>query len=461
MILAVVMLASALMVIDMMVVSVALPQIGSDLPGATLTGLQWIMVGYSLAFGALIQPAASLSDRLGSKRMFLAGMAFFTLASFACGLAPTMLALNGFRIVKGAAAAIMFANVMPLLAKTFVGQRRTMAIAMWAAVLGVCSTIAPVLGGVLVNYAGWRWMFFINVPLGIAALVVGFVSMSNDKMAIHHHRFDWLGALLLVVALVGVNLVLTWIQTDRLHPLVVIVGAAALVFLAVFVWRQLRVPVPVLDLGLLRDRTFLGVALLALLNRICIGGSVMYMMLYLQSGHHFTPLATGLLLVPLGIFALIGSIVAGKAQAIVPPRRVLSIGFWLLAASAALIAVQVVALQNPWWLLPAMGLWGFANSLANTPMMNVATNSVPLERVGMATGLVNSFYPIGVSLGTVMMGIIFTGLVDGAKPSLESMGMALGLIYGAVAVLSGAGAVIASTLISRHVGFPPDAEMAS
>lgn len=456
-ILTVVVLASTLMAIDMLIVTVALPQIGNDLPGATLGSLQWVVVGYAVAFGALIQPAGSLNDRIGTKRMFIGGMALFTTASLACGLAPTGAALVTFRLIKGAAAATMFAAVMPILARTFDEQRRAMAIAIWSAAVGLTSIASPTLGGLLVDAAGWRSMFLINVPLGVVSVLISLrVLPSDHEREPPPGRYDWPGAVLLAGSLGALNYGLTLAQDDGwTAPRVLAWLAGAAAAGALLVARALRIPRPVLDIRLLGQRTFLGVSLLAILNRVGTSGATVYIMLYLQSGHGLTPAQTGLLILPLGVCALVGSIVAGALQSRIAPRTVLAIGFALLAASAVVIAWQAAEVLNPWWFIPSTMVWGFGNSLANTPLMNVATNAAPQDQVGMATGLINSFYPIGASLGTVLLGAIYTAEVNGAPAAagpgslLAAMGDALGLIYLAVAGACVVSVVIAWGLLDR------------
>ncbi|WP_051208317.1 DHA2 family efflux MFS transporter permease subunit [Propionicicella superfundia] len=455
-ILTVVVLASTLMSIDMLIVTVALPQIGTDLPGATLSSLQWVVVGYAVAFGALIQPAGSLNDRIGTKRMFIGGMALFTAASLACGLAPSGGMLVAFRLVKGAAAATMFASVMPILARTFDERRRAMAIAIWSAAVGLTSIASPSLGGLLVDAAGWRSMFLINVPLGIVSVVISLRVLPSDRERTPvPGRFDWVGAVLLAGSLGALNYGLTLAQDDGwTGPRVLAWLAGAVVAGTLLVARALRIAHPVLDVRLLSQRTFLGVSLLAVLNRVGTSGATVYIMLYLQSGHGLTPTQTGLLILPLGVCALIGSIVAGALQSRLAPRTVLAVGFALLGASAAVIAWQASTLVDPWWFIPSTMVWGFGNSLANTPLMSVATSAVAVDRVGMATGLINSFYPIGASLGTVLLGAIYTAGVGGAATAgpealLAAMGGALGLIYLVVAGACAVSVVIALGLVGR------------
>ncbi len=388
--------ASALMAIDITIVTVALPQIGDDLPGASLEGLQWVVVGYTFAFGALIQPAGSLSNRIGARRMFRAGMTAFTLASLACTLAPTMTALIVFRIFKGAAAAVMFANAMPVLAKTFTGARRAMAIAVWSAVVGTAGVAAPVLGGLLIDLGGWRWMFGINLPLGVLAVVIpARVLPADAPPATGRRRFDWPGNVLLVAALVALNYGLTLAQERGLGDasVLALLGSAVILGAGFALW-QTRAREALLDLRLLADRSFAGVTLLALLNRIGTAGATEYFVLYLQDGHGLTPTQTGLLLLPLGVASLAGAIWAGKLQARISPKYVLAAGFALLAAAALVVAWQSEQAHNPWTLIPAITVWGLgSNALANTPLMNVATSVAPIQKVGMATGLLNQLLP--------------------------------------------------------------------
>ena len=448
-----VVLASSLMVIDMMIVAIGLPIIGQDLSDSTLSRMQWIIVAYALAFGSLIQPSGALSDRLGSKRMFMVGIIAFTLASLACGLAPTMLTLIFFRVLQGIAASIMFANAMPLLAHCFDGERRTMAIAIWSGVVGIAAVFAPVLGGLLIDLFTWRSMFLINLPLGILTAIVAMRYLPADHERDKDTRpFDFIGAVLFAGALLALNYGITRAQEDGwTHHIVLSLLAASALLLAFFTARELRCSNPVLDLRLFTRRSFLGISLIAMLNRFITSGAMVYFMLYLQQGHGYSPLHTGLLLLPLGVASLVGSIWSGNLQTKSNVNNILAIGGILLSVAFALFCWQLLNLLNPLWLLPATLVWGIGNAMVNTPLMNVATNSVPINKVGMATGLLNSFFPIGASLGTVTLGTIFTGVLSEPHPSvLAALGEATGMIYIAVCLIALLGAVVAWTLVRNE-----------
>ncbi|MCX7537724.1 MFS transporter [Corynebacterium sp. P5875] len=445
-----VVLASSLMVADMMIVAIGLPAIAEDLTDATLSRMQWIVVAYSLAFGALIQPAGALSDRLGSRRMFMVGIIAFTAASVACGVAPSMAVLIGFRTAQGIAASVMFANAMPLLARCFDGERRTMAIAIWSGAVGIAAVLSPVIGGLLVDAFSWRSMFLINLPLGVLTVLVAvrYLPVDHDRER-DPNPFDLIGSGLLAAALLALNYGVTRAQEDGwTHDTVVALLGSSVVLLALFALRELRCAAPVLDLRLLTHRTFLGISLTAVINRFITGGAVVYFMLYLQQGHGYSPLQTGFLLFPLGASAMVGSIAAGKLQGRYPAGDLLAVGGVLLAVASVLFVWQITALHDPPWLIPGTIIWGAGNALVNTPLMNVATRSVPIGRVGMATGLLNSFFPIGASVGTVVLGTVFTGVLAGPHTSvLAALGAATGRIYIFVCVMALVGAVVAWVLV--------------
>ncbi|MCX7445745.1 MFS transporter [Corynebacterium sp. P7003] len=445
-----VVLASSLMVADMMIVAVGLPAVAEDLADVSLSRMQWIIVAYSLAFGALIQPAGALSDRLGGRRMFMVGISAFTVASVACGLAPSMVTLIAFRAVQGVAASVMFANAMPLIARCFDAERRTMAIAIWSGAVGIAAVLSPVVGGLLVDAFSWRSMFLINLPLGVLTIVVAARYLPLDQDRERDPRpFDLPGAALFACALLALNYGVTRAQEDGwLHRTVLLLLGSAVLLLVLFTIRELRCEAPVLDLRLLTRRSFLGISLTAVINRFITGGSMVYFMLYLQQGHGYSPLRTGLLLFPLGFASMAGAIVAGKLQARFSAGGVLGGGGILLAGSSLVFMWQIGDLHDPLWLIPASMVWGVGNSLVNTPLMNVATNAVPIDRVGMATGLLNSFFPIGASVGTVVLGTVFTGVLSGAHATpLAALGAATGALYAIVAGLALVGALLAWLMI--------------
>jgi EmrB/QacA subfamily drug resistance transporter len=450
-------ITTAMMTVDLTIVTVALPEISSDLPGSGITGLQWVVISYTVTFGALLQVAGSLTDSLGLRRMFLYGIIGFTLASLACGLAPNLLFLNISRGLQGVAAAIMFANIIPLIARNFDDDLRARAIGVWSAVIGVASVIAPVFGGFLVDIAGWRSLFLINLPIGILAFVL--IAKVVQPGETRDPRFSWSnfdlsGATIIVVALVALNLALAYAQGSGgwSSPATLIAFAISVVGLALFIIRERQTSTPIVDLAILRRPTFVGVSLLALINRVGTVGATVYLVILLQDGYSYSALEVGLLLIPMGAVTLVASLWAGNIQSHIEPKSVLGVGFLILAASSAVLAWQFSAHHDPRALVPATMIWGLGNALANTPIMNVTTTSVPLEKVGMATGMVNSFFPIGAGLGTAILGTTFASIA-GTDPdafSFDDLADANAVNYLVVAGLMLFASLIAFVLVGSR-----------
>ncbi|WP_219825303.1 MFS transporter [Nonomuraea typhae] len=390
--------ATALLVIDITIVSIALPAIQADL-GGSLAATQWIIIGYTVTFGALQQPAAALSDRLGRRTMFTAGITVFTLSSLACGMAPTALALDLARLAQGAGAALIMANALPMLAQTYEGQRRNMAIAVWGTTLGAAGAAAPVIGGLLLAVADWRALFLVNVPVGVAALVLCRRVLPADA-ARGRAPIDWLGAGLLVLLLTAANLGLTLGQWWY--------GAAAAILLAAFLAAERRAEAPVLDLSLFRIPTFVAASLLAFVSRVATIGSSVYYVLSFERQLGLTPLATGLLLSAILIPQLLTGLAAGRLQARFSPSVLIAAGSAVLAAGGVHLALAFSSTASAPGFLPGLILWGVGGGLAATPKTTLAVNVVEKERAGMASGMVNTMLAIGAAAGVGLLSLPYT-----------------------------------------------------
>jgi EmrB/QacA subfamily drug resistance transporter len=404
--------ASALLVIDITIVSVALPEIQSDL-GGSLAALQWIIIGYTVTFGAFQQAAGSLSDRLGRRSMFMGGIALFTLSSLACGIAPNVIALDAARCVQGMGAAFVLANAMPLIAQVYDGQARNMAIAVWGTTLGACGAVAPVIGGLLVDLTEWRYLFLINVPIGAVALFLCRSRLPVDPPRSSLAGIDWTGAGLLVLTLGLVNFALTrgedqgWGSAATLVQL----GVSA-VLLAGFLLLEQRVPSPTLDLTLFKVPTFVAAALIAFFSRFAtIGGSVYYI-LYFQSARGLSPLETGLMMMAIFAPQLGMGLVAGKLQAKYSPSHIIGAGFGILALGGLAMSWSFDLDQAIWAALPGLLLWGVGGGLAGSPSMSLAVNVVPKERAGMASGAINSLFMFGAGIGAAIFGVLFRSRIE-------------------------------------------------
>ncbi|MFC5220502.1 MFS transporter [Streptomyces coerulescens] len=414
------MIASALLVIDITIVSVALPAIQSDL-GGSLAALQWVIIGYTITFGAFQQTAGSLSDRLGRKSMFMSGITLFTLSSLACGVAPNAVSLDVARCVQGVGAAFVLANAMPLIAQVYDGQQRNMAIAVWGTTLGACGAVAPVIGGLLVDLTQWRYLFLINVPIGVVALVLCRKRLPATPATAGTAGIDWTGAGLLVIVLGLVNFALTrgedqgWASTATVVQLVL----SAVLFLA-FLLLERRVTAPTLDLSLFRVPTFVAAALIAFFSRFATVGGSVYYILYFQSSRGLSPLQTGLIMMAVFAPQLGMGLVAGKLQAKYSPSHIIGAGFGILALGGLAMFWAFDRDNSVWTALPGLLLWGVGGGLAGSPSMSLAVNVVPKERAGMASGAINSLFMFGAGIGAAIFGVLFrTRISDQADTELE------------------------------------------
>ncbi|MGI5336480.1 MFS transporter [Streptomyces sp. CA-181903] len=399
--------ASALLVIDITIVSVALPSIQSDL-GGSLAALQWIIIGYTVTFGAFQQAAGSLSDRLGRRAMFMSGIALFTLSSLACGVAPNALTLDLARGVQGIGAAFVLANAMPLIAQVYEGQARNMAIAVWGTTLGACGAVAPVIGGLLVDLTQWRYLFLINVPIGAIALFLCRTRLPADPPRTSLSGIDWTGAGLLVLTLAVVNYGLTrgedqgWGSAATLAQL-----GVGVVLLAGFLVLERRVKAPTLDLSLFKVPTFVAATLIAFFSRFATVGGSVYYILYFQSARGLSPLQNGLLMMAIFAPQLGMGLVAGKLQARYSPSHIIAAGFGILAIGGLAMAWSFDRDTTIWATLPGLLLWGVGGGLAGSPSMSLAVNVVPKQRAGMASGAINSLFMFGAGAGAAIFGILF------------------------------------------------------
>jgi len=419
---AVVMITGALMdMIDVTIVNVALPSIRNDLH-ASATQLEWVVSGYMLAFAAALIIAGNLGDLLGRKRLFLAGAALFGLASLAAGLAGTGSELIAARIVQGAAAAAMAPQVLATFRTIFSGKERGKAFGIYGASLGFASAVGLLLGGVLTeaNLFGWGWrsVFFVNLPVSVAALLAGlrFVPETRDNAA---SRPNLPGAALLAASLVAI--VYPLLEGRQLGwpawvwPLMA-AGVAGLVTLGLIEARkQGRKTATLLQAGLFRVPAFAAGMGLQLAFFGGMQGFFLAFALWLQAGQHFSPLKAGLTAVAFSV----GSFVL--APMAVPlaqrhGRRVLALGALLMVAGIggeALAAPHVGRSGSPWPVVPGLVVAGMGLSLLVIPLVNVVLAAVPAEVAGGASGLFSTAQQLGGALGVALIGTVFFGYLNG------------------------------------------------
>ncbi|MFB7480155.1 MFS transporter [Streptomyces anulatus] len=423
-VLVLVMASTGLVVVDLTIVAIGLPLISADV--ADGASAESVVVTYMVAMGALTQVVGSLSDRWGRRALFLAGIAVFTLASLAATVAPDLLWLNAARVVQGAGAAAIMVNGIPLLSDRYAGEERNLAIGAWGSFATAAGLLAPTLGGVLAETFGWRAVFAVNLPLGVAAWVLAVRVLPRSPGASEAGRTDWLGSLLLMLGLgTGTLLMLRpgdapWSGRETAVLLTACLALAA--FLAV----QLRAPAPTLELRMFGRPAFLGAMLAVLLSRVLtIGGSV-YLVLYFSDGLGLSPTAAGLLMTPIFLAQIVMGMVGSKLIGNRAPGLVIGAGYALKGAGLAALALLITP-GTPWWvLLVPLLAWGAGGGIAGAPVMAVAVQVTAPERVGMVAGTVATLASLGAGVGTAALGAVFTlhgghgaqAVTDGARAVL-------------------------------------------
>ncbi|HEY1592874.1 MAG TPA: MFS transporter [Solirubrobacteraceae bacterium] len=400
--------ATFMLLLDITVVNTALPSIARDLH-ASFNDLQWVIDAYTLALAAVVLTAGSLADRLGRRLVFGAGLAIFALASLAAGLAHDPTLLNISRAVQGIGGAAMFAVSLALLAQEFPpGRQRGQALGVYGATIGISVALGPLAGGAITDALGWRWVFFLNVPIGVAALAVTYLRLreSRDPNAT---RVDWLGLATLSGGLFTFVLALLRGNDEGWgSPLIVSLLAGAAVLLAAFVVVERRVDQPMLPLGLFKRRAFTGVQLAAFAVSVSLFALFLYLTLYLQDYLHYSPLQAGLRYLPITIGSFIAAPVAGALLSRVHARVLMSLG--LLGTGVGLILMSNLDAGSGWTaLLPGFILAGLGVGLLNPVIADVALSVVPKERSGMASGINDTFRQVGVAVGVAAWGAIFLG----------------------------------------------------
>jgi EmrB/QacA subfamily drug resistance transporter len=406
--LAVVSVATFMLLLDITVVNTALPAIREDL-SASFTELQWVIDAYALTLAAFVLVAGSLADRLGRRRVFVFGLVGFTLSSLVAGLAGDPTTLNVARAVQGVGGAVMFAVSLALVAQEFpAGRERGTAMGIYGATIGVAVAIGPMVGGALTDGIGWESVFFLNVPIGIAAIAVTYLAVreSRDPDAT---RIDWGGLVTFSGALFVLVLALLRGNEEGWGSGVIVgLFAASVLLLAAFIAIERRVPQPMLPLGLFRKPTFTGVQIAA----FAISGSMfalfLYLTLYLQNYLGLSPFEAGLRYLPLTIMSFLVAGVAGSMLSRVPARLMLGAG--LAMAGVGLLLMGGITAQSEWTtLLGGFLVAGAGVGLLNPVIADVAVSVVPSNQSGMAAGINDTFRQVGVAVGIALWGAVFIG----------------------------------------------------
>ena len=414
-----------MLLLDVTIVVVAAPEIESSLH-ASFGEVQWVLDAYLLALASLLLSTGVLSDRYGRRRLLAIGLAIFTLGSLLCGLATSPAMLIASRAGQGVGGAIMFATSVALLGHSFRGKDRGVAFAVWGAIYGLGVALGPLLGGAITSGISWRGIFFVNVPIGVAALIVTFWRVEESR-APHFQRLDLAGFVLLTCGLVGVIYGLIRAGETSFGTAEVIASlAAGAVLLAAFVAVEAKIAHPLFDLGLLRIPTFVGGSIAAFAMNASLFAMFLYLILYLQDILGYSALGAGLRLLIISAAILIAATIAGRLSEHVPVRWLIGPG--LILVGAGLLVMSGLDPASTWThLIAGFVISGIGAGLVNPPLASTAIGVVAPERGGMANGINLTFRNIGVAAaiaayGSILVTALHTNLAHAlsATPSLAS-----------------------------------------
>ncbi|EWT03046.1 multidrug MFS transporter [Intrasporangium oryzae NRRL B-24470] len=410
-----------MILVDSTIVSVATPAIMTGLR-TDVNAVIWVTSAYLLAYAVPLLITGRLGDRYGPKRLYLVGLAVFTLASLWCGLTGTIGALILARVVQGLGASMLTPQTMAVITRTFPAASRGQAMALWGATAGVAILVGPIVGGVLVDGPGWEWIFFINVPVGIVGLVLA--ARLVPRLETHTHSFDWVGVAL---SAIGMFLLVFGVQEGERYdwgtiagpisvPLLIGLGVAVL---AVFLWWQSRNrKEPLLPLGLFRDRNF-SVANVAITS---IGFSITAMafpvMLYAQVVRGLSPTRSALLLVPMAVLSGALAPIAGRLSDRAHPRNLSAFGIGATSASLFWLSRIMDTATPIWVLLLPMALMGVGGAFMWAPLGATATRNLPLSAAGAGSGVYNTTRQVGAVLGSAAIAAVIQARLSANLPGL-------------------------------------------
>jgi EmrB/QacA subfamily drug resistance transporter len=450
-----------MIMLDNTVVNVALPSIQRDL-GIGLSELEWIVTGYALTFASLMLIGGKAADAYGRRLIFVIGIAVFTLASLWCGLANSGEMLIAARIVQGAGAAMMNPATLSIIAATFPPRQRGTAIGIWAGVSALALAIGPLVGGLITEHLTWNWIFFVNVPVGILGIAASFVFIDESKDE-SHERLDIpglatsaLGLFALTYGLIEAN------NYGWSSPRIIGSFVVAAVSLVAFLVLERKQRAPMLPLELFRNRTYTGANTVILLVALSMFGVFFFVSLYMQNILGYSAVQAGAAFLPMTLLIIVIAPLAGRMTDRVGSR-------WFMTGGMVLIAIQLVYFSRLgsdasfWQLLPAMLIGGIGMASTMTPSAAAATRSVPVDKAGVGSAVLNAFRQVGGTMGVAIMGAIMASQFGGHQPEPGAqLGAAAREAFEAsfmngfqdaltvAAVIAVAGAVVAFALIRPH-----------
>jgi EmrB/QacA subfamily drug resistance transporter len=393
---------------DVTIVNVALPAIARDL-NASVAGLQWAIDGYTLVIASFLMLAGSTADRLGRRRVFQIGLAVFSAGSLLCSLAPSIHGLVAFRVVQALGGAMLNPVAMSIIVNTFTEPRaRARAIGTWGAVFGISMALGPLLGGLLVDSVGWRAIFWINVPVALAAIVLT-TKFVPESRAPTPRRFDPIGQLLIVVVLAGlVSALIEGPELGWYAPLVIAGLAAAAAAFATLIPYERRRREPLVELAFFKNPPFAAAIVLAVVAFSAFNGFLFLSSLYLQVARGLSAARAGAQMLPVAVTLVICAPLSGRLVGAGLARYAL-VGAGAAMTIAALIMTGVGVTTSLVLVGVGYGLFGIGQGLVNTPITNAAVSGMPKEQAGVASALASTSRQVGASLGVAIAGTVGHG----------------------------------------------------
>ncbi|GAA5082846.1 MFS transporter [Nocardia iowensis] len=435
-------LGTLMLLIDVTIVNVALPDIAADLH-AGLSSLQWVVDGYALALAALLLVLGSLADRVGAKRAYLVGLVLFALASLGCGIADSTSNLIAARVLQGIGGAAMFATTLSLLHSTYTGRDRGIAFGVWGAVTGAAAGIGVVLGGVLTELLSWRWIFFVNLPIAVLAIVLtASVFPASPRRA--DRAVDVPGMLAFATAATALTYGVirggehSW--SDGRAVTALMLGAVAV---ALFAIVESRSAAPMFPLTLLRNRDFGATLLGASGQTFAAFASTPLVSLWLQQQLHMTPLHAGLAMLPMAATAFLVAGVFGRLMHDAPPKWTIGAGLVVIGIGTGLLTM--IDAGSSWVaLVPGFVVLGAGVGVNAPALVSVGMAAVSPQQAGTAAGAVNTARQLGLALGVAVLGTVFHGVAKADQPMTLSHFVAgldaalavaavVGIVFGSIA----------------------------
>jgi len=398
--------------LDVTIVNVALPAIGRDFR-APVSGLQWTVDAYLLVIASLLMLSGSTADRIGRRRVFQTGLALFTLGSLACSLAPGLGWLVAFRALQAVGGSMLNPVAMAIVTNTFTDPgERARAIGMWGSVFGLSLALGPIVGGALVDSVGWRGVFWMNIPVGVAALILTALFVPESKAA-RGRRLDPFGQILIIMLLGTVTYGIIegpaygWGSAQILACFAV--AAAALVTLLAYEPRRAE---PLVDLRFFRSLPFSGAALTAVTGLVAFAGFLFLITLYLQDVRGYRPLVAGLFLLPMAAVMAASAPLAGRMIARRGTRAPLLISGAGIAIGGVLLTF-LTASAPVWYVLMCCVVFGVGQGWLNAPITNNAVSGMPRSQAGVASGIASTGRQVGSSLGVAIVGSVLAANLRG------------------------------------------------